>query len=429
MSKICVIHPNLGIGGAERLMLDICKSLKDEDNEVVLISKNFDEKRCFDDTLDICRPLLVGKFIPDSIVGRGMSFFSLLTAIYISVYVILFVEADIVILDHVPYSVPFLRLFFEKVFFYCHFPDICLKDRVPSLISPILFIYDSILLYLESFCVFFASKILVNSNYTKTVCKSIYGKDLQYFILYPCINDCYIVYDKNNLLGIRKKYDILLTVGRFHPKKMLDISIDVFNESNSKNLLICGGFDSKYNSNHFFELLNKSTEYNFQIHIMDYSCHSIDLKFFSLQNYKNKRFFYHKCHIDEKFDDIFEKYSSSKKVFFVLNCGTKILTHLYSISRIFIYTPEAEHFGIAIIEAMQQEIPVVARKSGGPVEIIGNYENGILVNGSTASFVFEVENLRKDDELYEKVSELSKLRALDFNFANFTKRLIEIIKY
>jgi alpha-1,3/alpha-1,6-mannosyltransferase len=50
--RIGFIHPDLGIGGAERLVVDAAVSLQQRGHEVVLFTSRHDPNRCFEETRD-----------------------------------------------------------------------------------------------------------------------------------------------------------------------------------------------------------------------------------------------------------------------------------------------------------------------------------------------------------------------------------------
>lgn len=50
--RIGFIHPDLGIGGAERLVVDAAVSLQQRGHEVILFTSRHDPARCFEETRD-----------------------------------------------------------------------------------------------------------------------------------------------------------------------------------------------------------------------------------------------------------------------------------------------------------------------------------------------------------------------------------------
>jgi glycosyltransferase involved in cell wall biosynthesis len=85
----------------------------------------------------------------------------------------------------------------------------------------------------------------------------------------------------------------------------------------------------------------------------------------------------------------------------------KELTQFYREHDIFIFPTHSwykEPFGIVILEAMNQGIPVIASNCGGPVEIITDKENGLLFPpGNAESLSLQIEGLINSPKLIEKV--------------------------
>jgi hypothetical protein len=52
MVRIGVLHPDLGLGGAERLIIDVALGLQKQGHEVLLFTSYHDSSRCFAETRD-----------------------------------------------------------------------------------------------------------------------------------------------------------------------------------------------------------------------------------------------------------------------------------------------------------------------------------------------------------------------------------------
>jgi len=50
--KIIFIHPDLGIGGAERLVVDAAVGLQKKGHEVIIYTSHCDPNHCFDEAKD-----------------------------------------------------------------------------------------------------------------------------------------------------------------------------------------------------------------------------------------------------------------------------------------------------------------------------------------------------------------------------------------
>lgn len=48
--KIVIVHPDLGIGGAERLIVDAAVALIEHGNDVVIYTSHHDPNHCFPET-------------------------------------------------------------------------------------------------------------------------------------------------------------------------------------------------------------------------------------------------------------------------------------------------------------------------------------------------------------------------------------------
>ncbi|CAG9567920.1 unnamed protein product [Danaus chrysippus] len=71
MVKIIFLHPDLGVGGAERLVLDAGLAFKSKGHDVIYYTNHHDPSHCFAETMNGTFPVnVVGDWIPRSIFGR-----------------------------------------------------------------------------------------------------------------------------------------------------------------------------------------------------------------------------------------------------------------------------------------------------------------------------------------------------------------------
>lgn len=69
--KITFLHPDLGIGGAERLVVDAAVALKKRGHDVNFVTSYYDPDRCFSEIKDgEIAVHVVGDWIPRHILGR-----------------------------------------------------------------------------------------------------------------------------------------------------------------------------------------------------------------------------------------------------------------------------------------------------------------------------------------------------------------------
>jgi alpha-1,3/alpha-1,6-mannosyltransferase len=363
--SVAVIHPDLGVGGAERLIVDASKALKECDHRVTIYTGYYDRRRCFDETKDgTLETVVLGQWIPRSVFGKFHALMAYLKMIYIAAYLILFSKHDLILCDQVSACIPVLRLKFWanlKIIFYCHFPDQLLTKR-ESLLKTV---YRKPLDLFEEWSTGLADLVLVNSKFTRSVVqrtfKSLRNRELT--VLYPCVDvkhfvknrptedDCDDIYKKYK--GLHRGEFIYLSLNRFERKKAIDFAIESlsvcllrlkreqdFTQSNKNgnktaglHLIIAGGYDPR---------LKDSVDY-----YNDLKTLTEDLKLVS--------------HVT-----FIESPSDVDKLKLLQICDAVV------------YTPENEHFGIVPLEAMAMCRPVIASASGGPLETIEDGVNGLL---------------------------------------------------
>lgn len=163
--KIVFLHPDLGIGGAERAVIDSALALKKNGHEVQFVTSHHDSSHCFPETVDGSLQVTVaGDWLPRKLLGRFHAFFAYLRMIYAALYLLLFssMSFDVVFCDQIAACIPFLKLGRAKVIFYCHFPDLLLTPR-KSLGKKV---YRYPIDWIEEKSTGMADLVFVNSNFT-----------------------------------------------------------------------------------------------------------------------------------------------------------------------------------------------------------------------------------------------------------------------
>lgn len=207
--RIGFIHPDLGIGGAERLVVDAAVGLQRLGHSVELFTSHHDERRSFEETRDGtlvvhqlggCWPArILGAFaLPCAIVRQLHLTVALLSALFLYrltslpllgvLFRLFLVPADrpyagahdwsirrtqrpydVFVVDQLSVCVPLLRwVGGTRVVFYCHFPDQLLSPHNTngSIIGSL---YRRPFDLLEQTTTGEADKILVNSQFTSDV--------------------------------------------------------------------------------------------------------------------------------------------------------------------------------------------------------------------------------------------------------------------
>lgn len=87
-----------------------------------------------------------------------------------------------------------------------------------------------------------------------------------------------------------------------------------------------------------------------------------------------------------------------------------------------------ETFGLTILEGMSFGIPCIVPPIGGPTELIKPEVNGFQISSyDKVRIINSILMLRNDKELYKKISNNNKKRALDFSYVAFKEKLNKTI--
>lgn len=165
MGKVVFIHPDLGIGGAERAVIDAALALKSRGHQVEFVTAHHDPKHCFQETKDgTLRVTVVGDWLPRKILGKFYALCAYIRMIYAAIYLVIFssIKYDVVFCDQISACVPVLKLASTKIIFYCHFPDLLLTQRKNILKR----VYRAPIDFVEELTTGMADCILVNSKFT-----------------------------------------------------------------------------------------------------------------------------------------------------------------------------------------------------------------------------------------------------------------------
>lgn len=397
MTRITFLHPDLGIGGAERLVVDAALALKKNGHDVNFVTTHHDPDHCFSETRDGTIPVtVVGAWLPRHILGRFYAFCAYLRMIYAASYIICCDRRpEVVFCDLVSICIPVLRLRIPYVVFYCHHPDQLLSK--PGGYSKQL--YRMPLNYLEEITTGMAHKVFVNSIYTGSVFRSTFKRlHIEPEVLYPSINTDF--FDKTRIVSMDRVLDkklpndsiVLLSINRYERKKMLSLAIEALAELEKLltkeiykrvYLIIAGGYD-------------KRVEENVEYH----------LELIGLAD---------------------ELYVTDKVIFLRSPSDIDKVSILHH-CKIVIYTPPNEHFGIVPVEAMYVGKPVIAHKSGGPMESIVSGETGFLVDLSAEAFASKISFLITNPDQIEDFGRSGKERFLKtFSFVAFSVQLNKAI--
>lgn len=354
--KVAFLHPDMGIGGAERLIVDAALALQAAENDVTIYTSHCDHNHCFEEIKN--GQLLVnvyGDFLPTGFKEKFKIVFAFLRQLYLSLKLIITLQIfkyDILVIDQLSYCIPLLSMFCwnSRILFYCHFPDQLLAPRKGLIRLIYRFFFDLI----EEVSTSYADQVVVNSEFTRSVVyktfKSLRNKTLD--VLYPCVSTDETTFEPTtesikkleNIVGTNSYF---LSINRYERKKNIELAIKAFakyiknTDDDQQMLIIVGGYDSN--------------------------------------NQENKEYYAELCQVCDELDLIYSDCSSgdpldsASKVVFLKSIETSLKNALLKFCDLLMYTPTNEHFGIVPIEAMRMGKLVLADNTGGPLETIVDY--------------------------------------------------------
>eukprot|EP00916_Digyalum_oweni_P013478 GHVL01022138.1.p1 GENE.GHVL01022138.1~~GHVL01022138.1.p1 ORF type:complete len:408 (+),score=65.88 GHVL01022138.1:23-1246(+) len=358
-SNIAFFHPDLGVGGGERVIILSALELQNRGHKVTIFTSMHDPRHCFPETRDGRLKVEVhGSWMPKSIFGRFFIFCTILRMMFLWLRVWMSGRKfDVIINDQLSAINPLLTLLCKKLLFYCHYPDLLLcEDRN----HPIKRIYRYPFDILEEWTTGLCDTLMVNSKFTESVVRRTFPslRNSKLKVLYPPVD---LVENKQFEESIKEQEEskeyllkqglcidedkYFFSLNRFERKKNHHISVKSFYEfsKNSKKkykLVVAGGYDARVREN---------VQYWNEIARI--------------------------C--DGKLGDnvILLQTISSHTRLLLMKHATAVL-----------YPPAEEHFGMIPCEAMALGTIVIASKCGGPLETIDNGKTGFLVECSVEGF-------------------------------------------
>ena len=388
--RMTFVHLDLGIGGAERLVVNVACAAQRLGYEVRLATSHHDPRHAFDETrrggaLGAC-VAVYGDWLPRQLLGRGTAMCAIVRMVYMSIIVLLqillrrawdiycgrgFAAREVVFIDGVSAPVPLFTLCGVPVVFYCHFPDkyLCVDRR-----SKWKQLYRLLIDFVEESTTGCATLILVNSSYTASMFAEAFpslGARCSPSVLYPTIeeDDDNISSTGGNDISYTADHEhIYLSLNRYERKKNLGLAIDALCELKSGGgaaakalLVVAGGYDERVAEN--------------VQHLEELCAHAAA---------RGLTYYY-----SQEKNNISRGSSSSSSrvdVIFRTSISNEERRQLLRASVGLLYTPEREHFGIVPLEAMYSRTPVIAVRSGGPLETVLDGETGCLCPPTAQAF-------------------------------------------
>lgn len=418
--RVVFIHPDLGVGGAERLIVDAAIAVKSNGHEVTMLTSHYDPNHCFEDTktLDV---VVSGKSFPRHIAGRFHALLAYFKIFWATLWLLWFsgMNFDVVVVDQISLPVIALKMLAFgarkfKVLFYCHFPDqlLCVYDKKRNFMKRF---YRKPLDWLEMVSTGMSDVILVNSNFTKNVFRqtfpSLNSKQLE--VLYPSLNTEIIDSmlskpfeneskaelsplakdNQEQMQKFGKKKYVFLSINRYERKKNLKLAVDAM-----------------------IELKEQLSEELWA------TCHLVHAGGYDYRVAENVEYY-------QELKDYIEANGLSENVSLMRSISDSEKTKLLRNCFCLIYTPTNEHFGIVPIEAMYCEKPVLATNTGGPLETVADNVTGFLIEPNEKAFGEKMSKLVLDKTLRPRMAAAARQRVIsNFSFFSFKEKLNNILK-
>ncbi|KAL3794560.1 hypothetical protein HJC23_008016 [Cyclotella cryptica] len=439
MTHVVFIHLDLGIGGAESLVLNLAKATLPNESQpfpapsiandaspvpsgtVSIYTTHCSANHCYDEVKPPNGPLypfvhIRGNWIPRKLWLGGTALCSSLRILYLT-YCAMKEKpnANVFVLDILPTGVPYLvemNNVKAGVLFYCHFPDKLLtRDTVNgeadggvgneaggsalSFITRIKRMYRYCLDMTEEWTMSFSDLIVVNSKFTMGEVQKVFpslflplktegtGRQAERVkVLYPAIESSLSKASSKNSENSNSNIGAAcaesITLGPI-------VSLNRFERKKNVSLLL-----------HAYGLLLERAE------LGDLQIEPPPLIIAGGYDPLNIENVEHLAELRVLADQILKRYdlppsvviSSSKSdsaespcpvlnkatISFYPSVSNEKRHKLLSCASVWCYTPHREHFGIVPLEAMDAGVPVVAIRSGGPTETIVDGCTGYLVD-------------------------------------------------
>jgi alpha-1,3/alpha-1,6-mannosyltransferase len=387
--RIGFVHPQLGVGGAERLVLDAASCLQQAGHRVTIVTSHLDREHCFerarDGSLDV---RAYGDFLPLQIAGRLLAPCNIGRACYAASRLALSRDRfDVIFADVVSQSIPILRLMTRaRIIFYCHFPDQLLAPQRGGLYRW----YRAPIDWSERVTTGMADRVLANSRFTASVMARTFPRLGVPQLLYPGVEVAGLA---RNGDGADDATITMLSIGRFDPRKNVGLAIEALAALERAlppaiftrlRLVIAGGLDPR-----------------------------------APEPTRTLR----------ELEALARSRAVAAQVVFRPSPDDRELRNLLSRCRCVVYTPEYEHFGYGPLEAMAASRAVVAVNNGGPAETIIDGITGFLCPPQPSAFAAALAILASDPARAERMGRAGREHvAGKFSKAAFGTQLESIVE-
>ncbi len=374
--RVAFVRPGLGIGGAERLVVDAALELDARGHEVTLYVGDRQEAQLDEVRAGRVRVVAVGRRLPAHVAQRLRAPAAILRAAWAARALGRARPApDVVVVDLVAHVIPLLRrLVRAPIACYCHFPDLLLAPRRRGLYA----LYRLPLDRLEAAGLAAADRVLVNSRFTASVVRATFPRlaagALE--VVHPGVEV------DTTAPPPPSGEPLVLSVNRFDPGKNLALAVDALGALRERlapaafaavRLVLAGHFDAR---------------------LAEARALAANLEARAAQ------------------------LGLAGQVALVRSPSDVERRALLARAACVVYTPSAEHFGIVPLEAMAAARPVVAVNHGGPTETIVHERTGLLAEPTPAAFADALARVLGDAAAARRMGEAGWAHVR----ANFSRR-------
>jgi alpha-1,3/alpha-1,6-mannosyltransferase len=388
--NVAFVHPELGLGGAERLVLDAATELGARGHRVVVLTSRRDPARAFPEAVDGSVDVRVhGGWIPAHVAGRLRAPCAIARMAWLaSALRRLGDRPDVVVCDLVAHVIPLLRRAARApIVLYCHHPDRLLAPPAGAARRA----YRRPIDRLEERGTAAADRVLVNSAFTAARLRSAFPQiAVAPIVVHPGVapSDCPDLPDDPPPGPV-----VVLVVGRFAPEKQHGLAVDALAALRARlapavfarvRLLLAGGYDAR---------LREQRE------------------------------------VVASIEAAIGTHGLAGQVTLGLSPSDAERRALLAGCRIVLHPQPDEHFGYVPVEAMAAGRPVIAIASGGPAETVADGETGLLCAPTADAIADAMARLVTDPAAAARMGRAGRVRAASrFSRAAFGARLDAVLR-
>jgi alpha-1,3/alpha-1,6-mannosyltransferase len=371
--RIAFLRPRLGIGGAERLVVDAAHELIGKGHDVAFHVPVAAGALAFDDIPAGMPFHRAGAWVPEHVGGRLRLPFAIARTLTAARSLVSTRPGyDVIICDVVPHVIPWLkRRTSARLLYFGHFPDLPLT-RTPR--DDWYGWYRGPLDRWQSRGLAAADRILVNSRFTASAFRDAFPNlgSAPLVVVHPGITapSCAAGRREGHRYESPSVGDdaiVLLAMGRYDPRKNLPLAIQTFDALRGR---VAPDVFTRMRLVFIGHLDKRAPEAR---------------------------------QVREELEQEARARHLERQVSFVESPTDAEQAAWLDRALVVVYTPTAEHFGIVPLEAMAAGRPVVAVNHGGPLETVVVGKTGLLCEASPDAFASAIARFVNEPELARRM--------------------------